>query len=253
MGMAAAMIPDLGVVVVGGGSGSRFGGGNKLLAELAGLPVFLHSVRAFLPVCPPGALVLVVPSSARAVFQAELDRHVPHGAVRVVDGGDVRAQSVRHGLAALPASAVWAAIHDAARPLADAETLRRVVAAAREHGGAVAARKVTDTLKEADAGRRIVRTVDRRPLWAVETPQVFPHEALDRALAAALARGGEAPTDDAGAMEALGQAVWLCEIRGPNPKVTVPEDLRLASALMVVPGRGAGEDRLPGKGDGDGG
>jgi len=245
MGEAEACIPDLGVVIVGGGSGSRFGGGNKLLAELSGLPVFLHSVRSFLPVCPPGALALVVPSSARAVFQAELDRHLPHGAVRLVDGGEVRAESVRNGLAALPASAVWAAVHDAARPLAGAAVLRQVVAAAREQGGAVAARKVTDTLKEADAGRRIVRTVDRRPLWAVETPQVFPREALAQALAAALAGGGEAPTDDAAALEATGRRAWLCEIRSPNPKVTVPEDLVLAAALL-----GAGAPRREGDGHG---
>jgi 2-C-methyl-D-erythritol 4-phosphate cytidylyltransferase len=230
MNMAKVPVSDLGVVVVGGGSGVRFGGGNKLLADLLGRPVFLHSLAAFLPLCPPGHVVLVVPAVARAAFQAELDRHLPQAAVQLVEGGATRTESVHHGLAALPDAAAWAAIHDAARPLLAADALLTVLAAAREHGGAVAARKVTDTLKEADSRRRIVRTVDRGPLWAVETPQIFRRDELLVALARVSAAEGF--TDDAALMQAFGHQPYLCELRIPNPKITVPEDLFLAAALL---------------------
>jgi len=224
-------IPDLGVVIAAGGTGTRFGGGNKLLADLVGKPVFLHCLEAFLPLCPHDRMALVIPAAARAAFQAELAQRLPGGAPQLVDGGDTRSESVRNGIQALPATVVWVTVHDAARPLATAEVLAAVLAAAREHGGAIAARRVTDTLKESDAGRRIVRTVDREPLWAVETPQVFRRDQLLAAYAQ-LPPATTVATDDGAVMELAGHHPFLCEIRSPNPKITVPEDLSLAKALL---------------------
>lgn len=223
---------DLGVVMVAGGGSTRFGSSNKLLADLAGRPVFIHGLAALLSYCLPGNLVLVVPAREQTLFQIELERHLPGETVRLVAGGPQRIDSVRNGLQELPPMATWAAIHDAARPLADGRTLELVLAAARIHGGAVAARKVTDTLKEVDASGKIVRTVDRTPLWAVETPQIFRREELSQALAMAVA-AKLTPTDDANAMEMAGYSPFLCEIRTPNPKITVEEDLQLIKRLMT--------------------
>jgi len=224
-------ISDLGVVLAAGGSSTRFGPINKLLADLAGRPVFLHSLVALLPVCPPGHFVLVVPPAAEAEFRRELDRFLSGVSVKLVHGGQTRAESVRNGLLALPAAATWAAVHDAARPLITAAALIKVLDAALTYDGAITARKVTDTLKEADPEHRIRRTIDRTPLWAVETPQIFRRQELLTALQACLDQNRH-PTDDAAAMEFAGYHPFLCEIRNPNPKITSPEDLELAKIIL---------------------
>ena len=152
-----------------------------------------------------------------------------------VAGGDSRSQSVRNALAAAgEADAVL--VHDAARPLVDADLVERCLAAL--DGGVdavIAAAPVTDTLKEAADGI-VVRTLDRSRLWAVQTPQAFRRAALEDALdqpAAILA----AATDDAGLVEARGGVVRVVESTPRNLKVTTPTDLKLAELLLA--------DRLP--------
>ena len=231
--MAELPIDDLGIVIAAGGAGTRFaaagGGAPKLFEKLspaADEPLFLRSIRAFRGLCPRGALVLVVAKRLAADFADALESAGLADDVEVVEGGDTRPRSVMNGLAALPDSAVFAAVHDAARPFATAELLLGCLDAARKHGGAVVAKRVVDTLKRADAAGFVEETVDRSNLWAVETPQIFPRKALLDAYAAALA-DGVVPTDDAGAMELAGCRPFLFEHKGDNRKITVPEDLGL--------------------------
>lgn len=167
-------------------------------------------------------VIAVVPAG----YEEELEGH------ETVVGGASRSESVRKGLAAAPDAEI-AVVHDAARPLVTAELVERCVAAIHAPGvdGAVAAAPVADTIKEADGSGRVLQTLDRGALWAIQTPQVFWAEALRRALdvdAATLA----AATDDAGLVEAAGGTVAIVESPHENPKVTTPLDLRVAETLL---------------------
>ena len=146
-------------------------------------------------------------------------------------GGDSRSASVRAALAAAPEATV-AVVHDAARPLITPELVAACVAALGEgYDGAVAAAPMSDTVKEADAAGRVLRTLDRARLWSIQTPQAFDADVLRRALDAgddALA----AATDDAALVEAAGGSVRVVQAPPDNIKVTREVDLRLAEALL---------------------
>lgn len=145
-----------------------------------------------------------------------------------VSGGAQRSLSVRAALAALTGGPVI--VHDAARPLATPELFAAVLAALDGADAAIAAAPVTDTVKEARDGT-VVRTLDRAGLWAVQTPQAFRRDVLERALGQpddVLA----AATDDASLVEALGGTVRIVEAPRENLKVTTPLDLRVAELLL---------------------
>jgi 2-C-methyl-D-erythritol 4-phosphate cytidylyltransferase len=148
-----------------------------------------------------------------------------------VTGGHVRSASVRAALAAAPEAEV-VVVHDAARPLVTVDLVERCVAAVREGwDGAIAAAPMTDTVKEAGDGGRVVRTLDRSVLWRIQTPQVFAADVLRRALDVPdeiLA----AATDDASLVEGVGGSVRVIESAAENIKVTTPVDLRLAETLL---------------------
>jgi 2-C-methyl-D-erythritol 4-phosphate cytidylyltransferase len=149
-----------------------------------------------------------------------------------VEGGAERSHSVRNALAAAPVDADVVLVHDAARPLLTPEIVRACLAGiAAGAEAAIAAAPVSDTVKEAE-GDRVVRTLDRSRLWAVQTPQVFRREALERALAQPDDVLADA-TDDASLIEAAGGTVRLVETPRWNLKVTTPEDLRVAELLLT--------------------
>lgn len=147
-----------------------------------------------------------------------------------VVGGAERQDSVRAGLAALPPGVAWVAVHDAARCLVAPEDVRRVVAAARAGGAAILAERARDTLKRVDEGR-VMETPERAGLWAAQTPQVIRRDWLLEGLEAA-ERDGRRATDDAQLVEWLGREVRVVESHGANPKITVPDDLVAAEALL---------------------
>ena len=232
--------------MVAGGSGLRFGGRKQFL-PLAGRPVASWSVRAAGTVADGVVLVVPPPDGPEAADASDGPAHagpdgpdgsvpVPgstgaaaFGATCVVVGGATRAGSVRAGLAAVPSDADVIVVHDAARPLAVPALFAAVVDAVRggDVVGAVPVVPVTDTLKRVEAGR-VVATVDRDGLVAVQTPQAFEAAALRAAHAAA----GEA-TDDAALLEAAGGTVAAVEGDPRNLKLTRPEDLALAESLMA--------------------
>lgn len=219
-------------IVAAGGSGERFGGERtpngrgpsqpKAFAILAGRPLVDWSVEALAAVCD--RVVVAVPAG----HEAPPDR---------VRGGPWRSASVRVALAAAP-EAELVVVHDAARPLVTPELVERCLAAVREHGvdGAIAAARVVDTVKETDGRGRVLRTLDRSALWAVQTPQAFRAEVLRRALDVDDSKLAAA-TDDASLVEAAGASVVVVEAPRENLKVTTPTDLRLAEGLV--------ERRLP--------
>ncbi len=229
---ATELLSDCGLIVAAGGSSSRFGQGNKLLMDLAGLPVFCHCLRAFLPLLPAGHAVLVVPVASEPLFAAALAAAGWSGCVRLVHGGTSRQASVQAGLAMLPAAATIVAVQDAARPLVTAELLARCVASARACGSGVAAHRVVDTIKAATVAGEVMATPDRRALWAAETPQVFRREWLDAAYDL-VAREGLEVTDDAQAVQLAGHPVQLVESQQDNLKITRAADLLFANFILT--------------------
>lgn len=207
------------------------GGGDKLFLEIAGRPVIAHTWARFETADCIEQVVLVVRPERQQAF-ADLARlygfRKPY---TLAPGGAMRQDSVWNGLAALSPAVEIVAVHDGARPCTPASLIRATVDAARAAGAAVAAQRVTDTLKESDGGTTILRTVDRSRLWAVQTPQTFRVELLRRALAVARERGLQL-TDDTAACECLGHPVTLVESVAPNPKVTVPGDLGWVELLL---------------------
>jgi 2-C-methyl-D-erythritol 4-phosphate cytidylyltransferase len=148
-----------------------------------------------------------------------------------VEGGPVRSDSVRRALEAAPEATV-AVVHDAARPFVTRELVERCVAAV--NGGfdaAIAAAPVTDTVKQVDEEKRVVRTLDRSTLWAIQTPQVFVADTLRRALTVP-AETLAAATDDASLVEAAGGSVRVVEAPAENFKVTTAVDLEIAASVL---------------------
>ena len=195
-------------VVVAAGSGTRFGG-PKQFELLDGRPVLDWSVEA--ATAASEGVVVVVPA----------DRVGPPGTVA---GGATRSESVRRGLAAVPAGATIVCVHDAARPFAAPVLFERVVAAVQAGAdGAVPGVPVPDTVKQVDSDGVVVATPDRATLVAVQTPQAFRASALRGAHAA----GGEG-TDDAALVEASGGRVVVVAGDPDNRKLTLPDDLAWA-------------------------
>lgn len=251
----------VGCVVVAAGSGSRLGADRpKAFVDLGGMPLLVHAVRRVLA-GGVGHVVAVVPADlcdeASALVSGALAGEMPDGSaasIQVVPGGALRQDSVSAGLAALPDEVAVVLVHDAARCLAPASLVAAVVAAVR--GGAVAALPglpVTDTVKEVGArmggGETVVRTVDRGPLRAVQTPQGFDRGVLQRAhasrgggTASASSTGATAPasavfTDDAEMVEALGETVVVIPGDPLALKITTPADLAYAQWLLASSGQ----------------
>lgn len=209
--------------MVAGGSGHRFGG-MKQFHDLCGRPVASWSVAVARAAAD--GVVLVVPAEGGLPGPDSVEA-AGLGADLVVVGGATRAASVRAGLEAVPDDAAIVVVHDAVRPLADVALFDAVVGAVRSGAaGAIPTLPVSDTLKRVE-GDRVRSTVDREGLVTVQTPQAFDASTLRRAH-----HGGGEATDDAALLEQLG--VSVCTVVGDprNVKVTRPEDLELAAALL---------------------
>jgi 2-C-methyl-D-erythritol 4-phosphate cytidylyltransferase len=234
--------PETWAVIVAAGRGLRFeSGAPKQFASLAGRPIALWALEPFRGHPAILGVTLVVPRESATRPPEWLAQSGREG-VRIVEGGTERTDSVRLGLETVPEDATLVAVHDGARPLISAEAITQVITAAGPDKGAVAARRVTDSLKRGDAQGRVTGSVDRESLWRAETPQIFP-----RALIIDVHRRAEAEgvseSDCAGLCQRYGIEIDLVEIEGPNPKITRPEDLAWAEAWVARHETGAAERR----------
>jgi 2-C-methyl-D-erythritol 4-phosphate cytidylyltransferase len=207
-------------IVAAGGRGERLGAeGPKAFVVVGGRSLLDWSLDALRPACD--RVIAAVPPGYEGP-----DR---------VAGGPSRSESVRNALEAAP-EASTVVVHDAARPLATSDLVRRCIDALDQGvDGAIAAARMTDTVKEAGEDGRVLRTLDRSVLWTIQTPQAFRADALRRALAvddATLA----AATDDASLVEAVGGAIVVVEAPKENQKITTEADLRLAETLLGARG-----------------
>jgi len=213
------------------GSGSRFGGsGPKQYAALAGKSLLHHAVARLLA-DDDVEIVFVVLAPQDTAFRERDWSAFGERLAPLYCGGATRRDSVLNGLIAA-ASAVdpndWILVHDAARPCLGKAELRRLIdTVGQDEVGGILAVPVSDTLKRADEDRRIVATEPRDGLWQAQTPQLFRHATLLRAL-----RAAPLVTDEAAAVEALGHKPLLVEGSTRNLKVTFPADLQIAERLL---------------------
>jgi 2-C-methyl-D-erythritol 4-phosphate cytidylyltransferase/2-C-methyl-D-erythritol 2,4-cyclodiphosphate synthase len=223
--------PDrVAAVVVAAGRGQRLAAPDKVLLPLAGQPMLAWSLAAIEATPQIGTVVVVAGEHTIAAVKALVQTRGFHKVTAIVPGGERRQDSVAAGLAALPAQVEVVLIHDGARPLADADLFRRCTEAAAATGAVIAALPVADTLKRVtDADGVITGTVDRSGLWAAQTPQAFRLDVLRRAFAS---NAGADVTDEALLCEAAGIPVQVVPSSSANLKVTHPEDVAVADALL---------------------
>lgn len=217
-----------GAIIAAAGRSERSGAIDKLWAPLAGRPLIAWTLAAFEACSAIDRIVLVVAADAVGPAEALVSDQGFSKVAHVITGGTTRQASVRTGIDTL-AGCDLVAVHDGARPLVTPELIATTVAAARETGAACLAIPAQDTPKEV-AGDRIVRTLDRSRLWLAQTPQAFRYDLL----LAAHERSEGGSTDDARLIEALGLDVRVILGSPLNLKVTTPDDLKLAEALLAA-------------------
>ena len=219
-------------IIVAAGKGTRMGANvDKLWLEVAGRPVIAHTWQKFNDAPEIDEIILVVRDGMQIHFQELGEKFQFQKKNQIVTGGAERQDSVWNGLAAVSPRTEIVVIQDAARPCTSPRLIAETIRAARETGAAVAARPVTDTIKETADGKLISRTVDRSKLWSVQTPQTFRIAVIRAAISAARDQKLNL-TDDTAACELIGQSVQLVKSHSPNPKVTVPADLPFIASLL---------------------
>ena len=216
------------------GLGLRMGGAiRKQFRSVAGLPLLVHSLRVFQSSPIIDAVILAVPEADLRYCRTDIvERYGFTKVMHIVAGGKERQESVRHALASVDEAVRLVVIHDAVRPCLTEAMVRQVVEAAAADGAAIVALPMRDTVKQVADDHLIQRTIDRTPIWLAQTPQAFRRDWLEEAHRKAQAEG-LAATDDAFLLEWMGHSVRVVEGSGENIKVTRPEDLVIAEAILA--------------------
>lgn len=218
------------VVMPAAGSGKRMKAEkNKLLLELFGKPIFVHTLEVFQQDPDCEAIWLAVKEDERALIEANV---IKYGITKVrgyATGGAERQDSVRACLEAIPPCGV-VLVHDAARPFIEPHVISQLATEAAHMGAAIAGVAVKDTIKKTEKGL-ITETVDRDQLWMVQTPQAFTYDLIMRAARSAF-EDGFLGTDESMLVERLGQPVQMIESTYENVKMTTPDDLIYGKAIL---------------------
>jgi len=222
-------------LIVAAGKGTRFGEGEvpKQFLTILDRPLLSWTISRFEQAKSIDHIVIVTAEEYLLYVNNSIVN--PYGfkkVLKIVPGGNQRAESVYKGLQALPLSTPFVAIHDGVRPLVKPDDIDRVMDAAREHRAAVLGRPVTDTLKRVRSDF-IIATVEREGMYRSETPQAFQYD-LIREAHEKEAKNGFKATDDAVLVESLGFKVKMVSATGPNLKVTTPQDLELAKFYLEM-------------------
>jgi len=206
------------VIIAAGGSGKRMGRPKQFL-PLAGKAVVEWTIEVFRKIKTVEQIVLAVPED-------DLERAKNLG-VTVVAGGEERGDSVKNGLKAISPDCDLVIIHDGARPLITPDIIEKAISEAKEYGAAIVGVPAKDTIKRVGDDLVIKDTVDRQALWQAQTPQIFKYEIITRAYAKK-----RSATDDAKLVEDLGIKVKMVMGSYENIKITTPEDVVVAEAIL---------------------
>ncbi len=221
-------------VVVAAGSGTRMGGDvTKQLAVVGGIPVVVRTLMQFEACEFVNEVIVVAREDEVSLYDEFIAEYGLTKLAKVVVGGDTRQKSVLNGFNAISDKSDIVAIHDGARCLVTPQMITDVLTAAAVHGCATAASRTKDTIKRAGANGYIAETLDRSEIWHAQTPQVFRADIYRAAAYVALEKGTVA-TDDNALVEAIGFKVKLVDCGYENIKLTTPDDLAIAEAILTL-------------------
>jgi 2-C-methyl-D-erythritol 4-phosphate cytidylyltransferase len=216
-------------IIPAAGQGTRMSAGvPKQFLLLNGRPILEHTIGAFQNSGLIDSIVLAVPEQD---FELQRQRWLNDTGITVIVGGEKRQDSVYNGFKALPQETEIVLVHDGVRPFVTKEIIGRTIEGARNHGAAITAIPVNDTIKRVDVDGRVDRTVDREGLWRVQTPQGFGYELLGQAFEMANADSFYG-TDEASLIEHLGKTVIVVPGSELNIKITRQEDLILSEGIL---------------------
>ena len=224
-------VPFVSAVIAASGSSTRMGGENKLLMDIGEQPVLAHTLLAF-ENCPTISEIIIAARSDMIIPYSNLASELGISKLKVVvAGGSTRCESVYSGACQVSDQAKYIAVHDGARPLIRPEEITAICEKAFTYTAAAAAVPVKDTIKIVEDGR-VLETVDRSRLWAMQTPQIADRALLLSALKNAIDTGLNA-TDECMALEAIHvrPAIVMCSYE--NIKITTPEDVLFAHAILA--------------------
>ncbi len=223
------------VILPAAGRSSRFGDPKqkKIYAELEGRAVWLRSVEPFLNNDDVAQIILAIAEEDQELFELRYRDSVAFLGIEVIVGGAERSDTVASALERVKPECEYVAIHDAARPCLTPSQVSEVFAAAQEHGAALLAAPVADTIKRASKDHMSRETVSREDLYLAQTPQVFRRDWL---IEAYQKRGeaGRTATDDTQLVEAIGHPCAIVPSSSTNLKITTQNDLKLARAILAM-------------------
>lgn len=220
-------------IIAAAGIGRRMGLAlPKQYLEIGGRPVICHTLDRFRGVGSVGEVIVVVePGREEAFCRDILERYDYPEGWRVAAGGEARQESVARGLALVPSDCDVVLVHDGVRPFVSADEIERAIERAFRDGACIVAAPIRETVKRVQSGGVIVETLDRTTLWVAQTPQCFQRKILAEAMEAAV-RDGFLGTDEASLVERLGRRVTVLGGSARNIKITAPEDLAIAEAIL---------------------
>ncbi len=228
------MLNDTAIIILAAGQGRRLGRGNKALLPLGGRALLSHSTNAARNSQCLGQLILVMnPEDLQALESEWGITPQDLGVDDVVAGGPERWLSSQAGLSKVAPEMEYVLVHDCARALVSADIFDNVATEVRQHGCALAAQQIADTIKRSGPDQRVAETVARESMWAAQTPQGAKCALLKRAFEQWPA-ANPVPTDEAMLLEAIGEHPCLVPSNTPNFKVTTPTDFATAAAILEL-------------------
>jgi len=221
-------------IIVAAGKSERMGADmDKAFLSLGSKPIVAWSLLAFQTCIDIDSIILVVRKDQVLSAKSVIHMFGISKFLAVVAGGGKRQDSVMAGMEVASPDTRLFVVHDGARPCVTPELISETVKYAKRHGCAIAASRIWDTVKHVERGNTVDQTLDRTKLWAVQTPQAFTADLLKRAYKAVVAQKATV-TDEAGAVELLGEPVRLVEWTRPNIKITTVQDMALAAVAMKL-------------------
>ena len=210
-------------IIVGGGSSTRMGF-DKLFAEFGNQTVIEHSINAFTKCSFVSDIIIVIKNNNKKRLEDIVANIKTDKAINIVEGGTTRRNSVAKGLELINRECSYVAIHDGARPYINPEQIRKVLEAAKEYGAAASGRPITDTINKCDRDSKVIGSIPREFLWAMETPQIFKYQTIKEAYDLVIKNDIQV-TDEVSAVIHYGKTVKIVQDEWKNPKITFLEDL----------------------------
>ncbi|RBW67731.1 2-C-methyl-D-erythritol 4-phosphate cytidylyltransferase [Bacillus taeanensis] len=219
------------VVIPAAGQGKRMNAGrNKQFIELSGKPVIVHTLSVFEDDQYCEKIIIAANKNEIDKLEELVSLYKFSKVAAIIPGGSERQHSVYEGLKAIEDEGI-VLVHDGARPFITVEIIHQLVKKAEEHGSAIVAVPVKDTIKKVEENK-VNETIDRSSLWAVQTPQAFDLPLIKNAHEQA-EKSGYIGTDDASLVERLGKSVFIVNGSYENIKLTTPDDLIIANAILA--------------------